>query len=130
MPTSFTIDSSKRLVSVQVRGLLTRDEAMSLATQIRDHPTFDFLFSEILDLSTLDDSRLEYQDLVLISDRYDPFSLWSKRAFITGGSGAAHELARMYRMIRKGASIEVFSCSHDAVEWLDRVAIRRSSPGA
>jgi len=103
---------------------------MSLAKEIRDHPIFDFLFSEMLDLSRLEHSRLEYQDLVLISDRFDPFSLWSKRAFVTGCSGAAHELARMYQMIRRGASIQIFPCAQDATDWIERVSIRRSSPGA
>ena len=130
MPTSFTIDSSKRLVSDEICGLVTRNEAMSLAKEIRDHPIFDFLFSEMLDLSRLEQSRLEYQDLVLISDRFDLFSLWSKRAFVTGTSAAAHELARMYQMIRRGASIQIFSCAQDAIDWIERVSIRRSLPGA
>jgi hypothetical protein len=109
---------------VCARGVLTRDEAIELGRQIREHADFDFLFSELLDLSMLETHRLEYQDLVLLSDRYDPFSRWSKRAFVAKQGGDAYELARTYRTIREPACIEIFPTKHEAIEWLDIVRIR------
>jgi hypothetical protein len=92
MPTAFAIDTARRLVSVCARGVLIRDEAIELGRRIRGHADFDFLFSELLDLTMLETYRLEYQDLALLSDRYDPFSRWSKRAFVAVQGGDAYEL--------------------------------------
>lgn len=89
MPIAFAIDTARRLVSVCAHGVLTRDEAIELGRRLREHADFDFLFSELLDLSMLETYRLEHRDLVLFSDRYDPFSRWSKHAFVAEPEGDA-----------------------------------------
>jgi hypothetical protein len=127
MAIDFSVDPVKRLVSVQVRGVLTRNEVMLTATQIREHPDFDFCFSELLDLVMLESSQLKNPDLLVISDRYDPFSRRSKRAFVTGQGETAHELARTYRIIRESACIEIFSTRAEALRWLETEGLEASS---
>lgn len=121
----FTIDGKRRTVLVRFSGRLTAADIQSYVQQLRAHPSFDPTFSEIADISEVEDIPLEVFDFMQLADHTDPFSAESKRAFVARSSAQEHA-ARMHRILRNQGHFEIFRTLEEAKRWVAHEAARNT----
>jgi hypothetical protein len=102
---------------VKYGGRLTVADAERYATDLRNNPAFDPTFSELADLSEVDDPQIEYSSAARFARYTDPFSHESKRA-VVATKPAVYEIARRYQLIRNDENIVLFKTIEDAKSWL------------
>ena len=83
---------------------------------LRRNPLFRPNFSEIVDLTDVEEVDLQADEFLKLADVVDPFSLDSKRAFVARTSGQKHA-ARMHKILRSSRNIEIFATMEEAEEW-------------
>ena len=117
IPVRFTIDSSRRLVIAKFGGHLTAADIQTYAKDLRQHPSFHSSFSEIADISSVEELPLEAPDFLRLADSVDPFSVESKRAFVARTSSQKHA-ARMHKILRSQRNFEIFQTLEEATRWI------------
>jgi hypothetical protein len=117
-PARYKVIAEKRLVIVEFGRILTASVIAAYVASLRAHPEFDPSFSEILDLSAVEEIHLRGEEMMRLADRVDPFSFDSKRAFVVRDALHAHQ-ARMYQILRNsGANIRAFHSVGEAERWI------------
>jgi hypothetical protein len=92
---------------------------------LRKHPGFKDNWSEIVDLSSVEDFQITPDETIALADTIDPFSLSSRRAFIVANNLQFHA-ARMQQVLRSPSkSIGIFENLADAEHWV-RMPIYRA----
>jgi len=115
----YTIDSAKRVVSVHFEKTLNRQTIEAYAADLRSHPHFHPDFSEIVDLSRVEELELDAKQAVNLADNVDPFSLNSRRAFVAQTSTQTNA-ARMHHILRGGEeNIRIFPTMREAKCWIE-----------
>ena len=111
------IDVERRLVLVKFGKTLTVADIARYAEFLRCNPSFDSTYSEIVDLTRVEELRLGANDFLRLADEIDPFASQSKRAFVVRNSSQEHA-ARMHRALHSQRSLEIFHSLAEAEAWV------------
>jgi hypothetical protein len=120
----YVIDCSSRLVCVRFTKKLTIAQIERYANRVRSDPQFRPDYSEIVDLTQVEEVELRAEEFLLLADKIDPFSPEAKRAFVVRDSVQSHA-ARMHKVLRPKRTIEVFHSVEEAERW---IKLNRSWP--
>lgn len=115
--TEHTVDRQRRLVMVKFKNRLTLREIERYSVLLRSNPSFHSSFSEIVDLTEVEEIDLDADDFLKLADEIDPFSTEAKRAFVARTSIQNHA-ARMHKVLRAQRNIEIFHTLEDAERWV------------
>ncbi len=116
--TDFVVDVARRMVIVKFSKTLNIEDIERYARQLMSNAAFDPTFSEIVDLTGVEQVELRGEDVLRLADHVDPFSFESKRAFITKDATQAHQ-ARMYQISRMTRdNIRSFPSIGEAEKWI------------
>jgi hypothetical protein len=113
----FVVDPEKRLVTVQFGNKLTAKDIARYAERLRIHPEFQPEFSEIANLTEVEEIDLQAEDFLKLADKIDPFSPKAKRAFVVQTTTQRHA-ARMHKLLRSEKNFEIFESLEDAEKWV------------
>ena len=117
--TEHVVDAEKRLVIVKFGKKLSFRDVERYANQLRSDPAFRPTFSEIADLSQVEEVAVEADEFLKLADKTDPFSPNAKRAFVARSPVQTHA-ARMHKILRTQRNIEIFSTLEAAEDWIGR----------
>ncbi len=117
-PANYVLDTDKRLVSVKFRNKVTVSDIAWYAASLRANPLFDPDFSEIVDMSEVEELDIKAEEFIRLADEIDPFSVQAKRAFVARDSVQNHA-ARMHKILRTQKNISIFSSVEAARRWID-----------
>jgi hypothetical protein len=118
MPANYTIDPVRRMVFTRAEGILTEPETSDLYRKIRQDPAFDPGFSQLCDLTVVEEIQTSAPYLRELATQ-SIFSRGARRAFVT--SQVFHYgLARMLQSFCEieGTEIGVFKTMTEAEAWL------------
>jgi hypothetical protein len=113
----YVVDANRRLVSVKFGKKVTVADIEGYAAALRANPLFNPDFSEIVDLSHVEELDLKAEEFIRLADEVDPFSLQAKRAFIVRNSVQAHA-ARMHKILRTQRNFSIFHSAEEAEKWI------------
>jgi len=116
-PADHVVDSARRRVVVKFGKRLTAADIQKYAFWLVAHPSFAPDFSEIVDLTGVEDLDLKADDFLKLADQIDPFSATAKRAFVAQNS-TQHHAARMHKILRPEGNIRIFRSFEEAERWL------------
>ena len=115
---NYRIDCEKRLVAVSFGQKLIVQEIEAYAAALIADPAFDPSFSELVDLTRVEEVALGAAQAMELADRIDPFSPESKRAFVSQRPELFHAV-RMHQILRSPAeNIAIFTSMEAAERWL------------
>jgi hypothetical protein len=111
------VDPKHRIVIAKFGGDLTMADAERFAADLRNNPAFDPSFSELSDLTEVENPQIDYASAARFARESDPFSHESRRA-IVAPRRSVYEVARMYQLIRNDENIVLFKTMDEAKGWL------------
>ena len=106
-----------RLVTVKFGKKLTFGEIERYAKRLQLNPSFQPVYSEIVDLTEVEELDLQADEFLKLADKTDPFSPVAKRAFVVRTSTQNHA-ARMHKALRTQRNIEIFHSVEEAERWV------------
>jgi hypothetical protein len=112
----YQLDPRKRYVSVKFKKKVTVLDIEKYAASLRANPLFDPDFSEIVDLSEVEEIDLKAEEFIRLADEIDPFSLQAKRAFVVRNE-IQHHAARMHKILRTQRDFSIFRSPEAARRW-------------
>ena len=116
--TVYELSVEKRLVSVRFGKRLAVCDIERYASTLHADPLFQPDFSEIVDLSEVEELELSSEHAIDLADMVDPFSLRAKRAFVARTEMQIHA-ARLHQILRNGGErIRIFSSRAEAERWM------------
>jgi hypothetical protein len=127
MPVTYTVDPVLRIVRTRAEGVLTEPETTDLYRRIREDPAFHPTFSQLCDLTVVDEIQTSAPFLRELA-RQSIFAPGARRAFVT--SQLFHYgLARMLQSFceLEGSEIGVFKSLAEAEQWLGLAPTRSES---
>ena len=113
----YTVDAEKRLVAVTFGKKITVCNIERYAELLQLHTSFRPTYSEIVDLTEVEELDLQADEFLALADKIDPFSQDSKRAFVVKTSVQNHA-ARMHKVLRTQRNIEIFRSLEEAERWI------------
>lgn len=118
MPIAYTIDRSLRVIFTTADNVLTDQDWMRHHERLRNHPTFEADFDQLLDFRSVEDCRLT-PEVIRITSVKSIFRRHSHQAFVAVNN-LTFGMCRMYEMLcaRHDLRIEVFRDIQAAKEWL------------
>jgi hypothetical protein len=126
VPAHFNVDSKRRLVTVRFDSEVTVQDVVQYLESLKANPAFEPDFFELVDLTQVMSSEVDFQAAMMLAHEADPFSRKARRAFVAPRA-ATFRTVRMYQMARGDeGSIAVFPTMDEAKHWLD---IERSASG-
>jgi len=93
------VDPRRRLVAVKFGKKLTVADIERYSRHLQSNPSFQPNYSEIVDLSEVEELDLQADEFLRLADEIDPFSSEAKRAFVVRNSVQNHA-ARMHKVLR------------------------------
>lgn len=115
----YTVDAHKKLVTVRFRNKLSFREIQHYADSLRADPAFEPTFSEIADLTEVEQLDLNAEDFLQLADKSDPFSPEAKRAFVARSTAQNHA-ARMHKILRVQRNFRIFPTIEQAELWISK----------
>ena len=113
----YTVNTEKRLVAVKFGKKLTVRDIEQYAKLLLSNPSFRRNYSEIVDLTQVEELDLQADGFLRLADEIDPFSPDAKRAFVVRSSVQNHA-ARMHKVLRTQRNIEIFRSVEEAERWI------------
>ncbi len=113
----FVVDPVRKLVAVKFGKKLTVADIEHYSGHVRSNPSFQPNYSEIVDLTEVEELDLQAADFLKLADKIDPFSPEAKRAFVVRNSVQSHA-ARMHKILRTQRNIEIFNSVEEAERWI------------
>jgi len=113
----YVLDPEKRLVSVKFRMKVSASDIEKYAASLRANPLFESDFSEIVDMSEVEDLDLNADEFIRLADEIDPFSLQARRAFVVRNKVQNHA-ARMHKILRSQRNFLIFHSVEAARRWI------------
>lgn len=113
----FRVDPRKRLVSVKFRRKVTVGAIESYAALLRANPLFKPDFSEIVDMTEVEELDLKPEEFIRLADEVDPFSIEARRTFVVRNE-IQHHAARMHKILRTQRDFSIFDSVEEAQRWL------------
>lgn len=117
LSTEYVVDAQHRRVTVKFGRKLTFKDIERYARLLRLNPSFCSTYSEIVDLTDVEELDLQAEEFLKLADKIDPFSSDAKRAFVARTSVQNHA-ARMHKVLRTQRNIEIFHSVKDAERWI------------
>lgn len=122
MPTSYSIDTSRRLVLSRFWGVLTDEEVRGHRRSLAADPAFDSSFHHLADLRELTVAAVTLAAVAEVA-RESAFRRGARRAFVIGAeqylrSGLAR-LFQQYATQAPGQQIKVFHDLAEAERWVE-----------
>lgn len=114
----YNLDVERRLISVKFRKKVTMQSIARYAEALRADPGFEPDFSEIVDMSEVEDLDLKPEEFIRLADEIDPFSREAKRAFVVQNE-IQHHAARMHKIWRTQRSFSIFRTVEAARRWIE-----------
>lgn len=115
---NYRIDCERRVVAVSFGQKLAVPDIEAYAGALVADPAFDPSFSELVDLTGVEEVTLDARQALELADRIDPFSPESKRAFVSPRPALFHAV-RMHQILRSPAeNIAIFTSVEAAERWL------------
>jgi len=114
---TFVLDAEKRLVSVKFRRKVTIQDIEEYAAALRANPLFKPNFSEIVDMSEVEELDLKAEEFIRLADEIDPFSVEARRAFVVRNE-IQHHAARMHKILRTQRNFAIFRSVEEAQRWI------------
>jgi hypothetical protein len=116
----YKLSPQKRLVSVKFGRQLSFYDVQSYAERLSADPRFDSGFSEIVDLSDVEELTMSPEEIMRLADMADPFRAGAKRAFVAR-TDIQIRAARMHQLLRNDQmNIRIFGSLEEAEEWIGR----------
>ena len=113
----FVVDAHNKRVRVGFGKKLTFGEIKQYALWLQLDPLFQSSYSEIVDLTEVEELDLQADEFLKLADEIDPFSPEAKRAFVVRNSVQNHA-ARMHKVLRTLRNIEIFHSVEEAERWI------------
>ena len=113
----YNVDPEKKLVAVTFARKLTVQDIERYARLLQINPSFQPSYSEIVDLTQVEELDLQADEFLTLADKIDPFSFEAKRAFVVRTSVQNHA-ARMHKALRTHRNIEIFRSREEAERWI------------
>jgi len=113
----YVLDPEKRVVWVRFRKKVTVRDIERYAASLRANPLFDPDFSEIADMSEVEELDLKADDFIRLADEIDPFSVQARRAFVARDAVQNHA-ARMHKILRTQRNFVIFRSVEAAKRWI------------
>jgi hypothetical protein len=113
----FVVDPGRRLVSIKFGRTVTFADIERYARRLRLNPSFQPEYSEIVDLTEVEELDLQADEFLKLADKIDPFSPVAKRAFVVRTLVQSHA-ARMHKVLRTQRNIEIFRSIEEAERWV------------
>lgn len=114
----YKVTAEKRLVTVKFGKRLAEADLRNYIAALRSNPRFAPSFSEIIDLSAVEEVDLRGEEMMKLADQVDPYSPYSKRAFVVQNALQSHQV-KMYRILRaSGDKIRTFQSVDAAERWI------------
>jgi hypothetical protein len=111
------VDPARRLVTVRFSKKLTFDDIERYTKRLLLNPSFQPDYSEIVDLTGVEELDLQADEFLKLADKIDPFSPVAKRAFVVRTLVQSHA-ARMHKVLRTQRNIEIFRSIEEAERWV------------
>lgn len=115
--TDYVVNPGKRLVTVKFGKKITARDIKEYVTALCVDPRFKPDFSEIVDLSEVEELDVHGDELTRLADEADPFSEHSKRAFVARSAMQNHA-ARLYKILRANVKFGIFRSVGAAERWI------------
>jgi len=116
-PADYSVDGKKRLVVVKFGKRVTFQDIERYSHLLRANAAFQPTFSEITDLTDVEELNLQADEFLRLADEIDPFSTDARRAFVVRTSVQSHA-ARMHKILRTQRNIEIFHTFEEAERWI------------
>ena len=114
----YRLSPQKRLVSVKFGKQLLFYDVQSYTESLTADARFDSGFSEIVDLSDVEEFALSPAETMKLADLADPFRAGAKRAFVAR-TEMQIRAARMHQLLRNDqVNIRIFGSFEEAEEWI------------
>lgn len=114
----YEILRAERLVAVKFGKHLTLDEVEKYARDLCADPGFEPTFSEIVDLSEVENVEIDAKHALQLADRIDPFARSALRAFVAYSPAQIHT-ARMHQLLRGlEDNFGIFASMEEALAWV------------
>ncbi len=114
----YELSTEKRVVSVKFGKRFSVRDVEGYVTALIADPSFTPEFSEIVDLSNVQELELSSEHAITLADLVDPFSSRAKRAFIAQSKLQVHA-ARLHQILRNDdENIRIFPSLAEAQAWL------------
>ncbi|HEX4784083.1 MAG TPA: hypothetical protein VH350_07045 [Candidatus Sulfotelmatobacter sp.] len=113
----YAIDPEEKLVLVSFGKKLTVQQIKRYSDLLQINPSFQPTYSEIVDLTQVEELDLQADEFLTLADKIDPFSTDAKRAFVVRTSVQNHA-ARMHKVLRTQRNIEIFRSMEEAERWI------------
>jgi hypothetical protein len=114
----------QRLVLVTFGRQLSIRDVKNYVSALSADPLFGEDFSEIVDLSEVEELDLSSEHAIDLADLIDPFRSGVKRAFVARTKVQIHA-ARMHQILRNDQeNIRIFSSLAEARQWIEGSVIR------
>ena len=118
MAISHVVDRQRRVVFTRYSGLVSFQDLLVSAQQLRDDREFDPSFSQLVDMTEFSGMSATFAELDGFAKFTDPFAVDAKRA-IVAISDVAVGISRMYKTLRGNSGpFSLFSEVHAARQWL------------
>jgi hypothetical protein len=118
MPARFHVDAERRLITVKFDHHVGVPEVLDYLKQLKADPAFDPEFAELVDLTQVVNTDVDFQAAMMIARDKDPFSRKAMRAFVAPTAETLNSVRR-YQMARgNDGSISVFGTIEEARRWL------------
>jgi hypothetical protein len=120
MPCSYVVDKQKRLVLTTAWNRVTFAEAKHHQDQLKDDPSFDPDFNQLLDASAVTAIDMTVAEIKRLARRHI-FSSTSRRAFVATSPdvfGVGRLMGAHLEMGRAPLQIHIFYDLAAALEWL------------
>lgn len=115
---SYSIDPANRLVHVRFFGKLVASVLAHYVDHLKKDPEFNSHFSEIADLTAIEQIEMTPAEAIALADAMDPFDPNSWRAFVSC-KDIQTNAARMHQILRSPArNTAIFDSVHRAEEWI------------
>jgi hypothetical protein len=126
MPAHFSLDAEKHLVSVRFGSEVTVQDVIQYLQSLKADPLFEPTYNELVDLTDVKTSEVDFQSAMMLAHSLDPFSSKARRAF-AAPRPAIFGIVRMYELARgEDGSIAAFHAMGEAKLWLDPGSLPRS----
>jgi hypothetical protein len=113
----YMIDVESKLVSVKFGKKLDFGDIERYAKLLQSNPQFQPSYSEIIDLTEVEELDLDVNEFLKLADNVDPFSPEAKRSFVVRTPLQSHA-ASMHKILRTQRNIEIFHTVEEAERWI------------
>lgn len=126
----YVVIRERHLVLVKFGKTLSIQDIKSYASALRLDSAFDEKFSEIVDLTAVENVNLSAAHALDLADVVDPFSRSAKRAFVAQTGPQIHAV-RMHQILRNdNTNTQIFGSVADAERWIASRVELHSKPVA